>query len=153
MYICVMCTMCTYIYYIYIWLCLFCICIQCCSSVLELATSPWSKPSLTSDSIFSMPLPMSLQDVLDAWDRVRTDLSGVCDCAECTDTRIPRQVLAEALSQHLDIKQWHGSRIRGYRIARSEALVISFFIREWRLLRCAAVGRKQTRVSHVPPQH
>ena len=76
---------------------------------------------------------MSLQDVLDAWDRVRTDLSRVCDCAECTDTRIPRQVLSEALSQHLEIMQWHGSRIRGYRIARSEALVISFFIREWRL--------------------
>ena len=76
---------------------------------------------------------MSLQDVLDAWDRVRTGLSGVCDCAECTDTRIPRQVLAEALSQHLEIMQWPGPRHRGYGIACSEALVIDFYRREWRL--------------------
>ena len=78
----------------------------------------------------SRAMPMSLQDVLDAWDRTRTDLSGECDCASCTDIVIPRQVLSEALFQHRELLRGHG-RARESTISGLETLRITEFLFEW----------------------
>ena len=80
-------------------------------------------------------MPMSLRDVLAAWDGSRADLSAGCDCAACTILNpglIPRHVLAEALSQNLQLMRWRGPAPahESVRLARHNALEIDLYFAE-----------------------
>ena len=86
--------------------------------------------ALCLEILDSRAMPMSLLDVLDAWEDTWADLSGYAGDAQAHSRRIPRQVLAECLSQHLHIMRGRGGALES-RIARHEALSATLYLDAW----------------------
>ena len=57
-----------------------------------------------------MPLPMPSREVLDVWEETQEELSfaGMADSKPENRPCMPKTILAEAHSQHLELSQWHG---------------------------------------------